>query len=108
MPRLHRADGRQVGLELHPEKTRIVYCRTGRPATGTRMSRRSRSSGSRSVQTRTAAGRELKSRFLPAISKQAMKIQGRGHPELAAGPVDRDDIREIAKMINPVVAGWIN
>jgi RNA-directed DNA polymerase len=98
----------QVGLRLHPAKTRIVYCRDGNrrgsyPDTEftflgfTFRARKARNS--RTGVNFTA--------FLPAVSKQALNRMGkqvrawRLHNRTGMSP------RQLAKMINPVVRGWM-
>jgi RNA-directed DNA polymerase len=98
----------EVGLALHPDKTRIVYCKDAR--------RR----GSHEHTSFTFLGYEFRGRrvqlrngrattgFVPAISKDAMnKISSivrswRLHI--------RSDLSEadLARRINPVVRGWMN
>ena len=99
---------RQFGLNLHPEKTQIVYCKQeGRdldyPVTeftflGFTFRRR---------PARLRDGR-LKSGFLPAVSKQAMKSMARVIRGWQLGRWTALSFKEIAAMINPVVAGWVN
>ncbi|MFI1386330.1 group II intron reverse transcriptase/maturase [Embleya sp. NPDC020886] len=99
---------RRFGLNLHPEKTRIVYCKQeGRdlhhPITeftflGFTFRRR---------PARLRDGR-LKSGFLPAVSKQAMKSMAEVIRGWRLGRRTTLSFKEIAAMINPVVAGWIN
>jgi RNA-directed DNA polymerase len=98
----------KFGLELHPEKTRIVYCeQEGRelefPVTeftflGFTFRRRA---------SRLRDGK-LKSGFLPAVSKQAKKDMARAIRNWRLGRWTALSFKEIAAMINPVVAGWIN
>ncbi|MFI1583655.1 group II intron reverse transcriptase/maturase [Embleya sp. NPDC020630] len=99
---------RRFGLNLHPEKTRIVYCKQeGRdlhhPITeftflGFTFRRR---------PARLRDGR-LKSGFLPAVSKQAMKSMAEVIRGSRLGRRTTLSFKEIATMINPVVVGWIN
>jgi RNA-directed DNA polymerase len=99
---------RQFGLNLHPGKTRIVYCpQEGRdrdyPITeftflGFTFRRR---------PARLRDGR-LKSGFLPAVSKQAMKSMATVIRSWQLGRWTALSFKEIAAMINPIVAGWIN
>lgn len=99
---------RQFGLNLHPDKTRIVYCKQeGRdqeyPVTeftflGFTFRRR---------PARLRDGR-LKVGFLPAVSKQAKKSMARTIRNWQLGRWTALSFQEIAAMINPVVAGWIN
>ncbi|MGW4124183.1 group II intron maturase-specific domain-containing protein [Nocardia sp. NPDC004711] len=98
----------QFGLSLHPDKTRIVYCKQeGRdldfPVTmftflGFTFRRRA---------ARLRDGR-LKSGFLPSVSKQAKKSMARTIRNWQLGRWTALSFKEIAAMINPVVAGWIN
>jgi RNA-directed DNA polymerase len=95
------------GLQLHPEKTRIVYCRDG-----TRRGSYEHTSFTflgftfRGREARTRDGRSFLS-FLPAISKDALnKISG----VVRAWRLHRRvnlTFAEVAKAINPVVAGWM-
>ena len=64
----------EVGLRLHPDKTRIVYCKDAEPAVGYRR-QRSRSLGTRSVraQPRPRTARSL--RGVPAGDEQG-RTQG--------------------------------
>jgi RNA-directed DNA polymerase len=98
----------QVGLELHPDKTRIVYCKD------------SDRKGSYEHEQFTFLGytfrpRRSKSRhghtfvsFSPAASNEALKAfrhkirRWRLHRWVSA------DLRDLAEQINPVVRGWVN
>jgi RNA-directed DNA polymerase len=98
----------QVGLELHPGKTRIVYCKDA--------DRR----GDHEVTSFTFLGytfrpRLAKSRyghhfvsFLPAVSKDAVKAMSR---ELRSWHIARrsdKSLDDLARMFNSIVQGWIN
>src|SRR5690606_9678868 len=94
-------------LELHPKKTKIVYCKDG--------SRRDQY-----LQTQfdflgfTFCRRQVKSRqgkiflgFMPAVSKLAQKsMRAKTRKQ---GIRNRTDLslKEIADMYNPVLRGWI-
>ncbi|WP_405434772.1 group II intron reverse transcriptase/maturase [Streptomyces anulatus] len=98
----------EVGLRLHPDKTRIVYCKDGK--------RR----GSFGATEFTFLGFTFRARcsqdrngklflsFDPGISKDALKkISG----EVRSWHLHtRSDLSftDLARRINPVVAGWIN
>ncbi|WP_280184395.1 MULTISPECIES: group II intron reverse transcriptase/maturase [Nocardia] len=96
------------GLTLHPDKTRIVYCKQeGRdldyPVTeftflGFTFRRR---------PARLRDGR-LKCGFLPAVSKQAKKSMAERIRNWQLGRWTSLSFKQIAAMINPVVAGWIS
>ena len=99
----------QVGLELHPDKTRIVYCKDD--------DRR----GDHEVTSFTFLGyafrpRESKSgktgtiftSFQPAMSPEALKSKSQ---ELRRWRIHRRtsmDLRELAEWLNPIVRGWMN
>ena len=96
-----------VGLELHPDKTRIVYCKDDR--------RRGEYDATSftflgfTFRPRTARGNDGRTfvSFLPAISKDAMKkISGqvrswRLHRWTTATFTD------LARKVNPIVSGWM-
>jgi RNA-directed DNA polymerase len=97
----------EVGLRLHPGKTKIVYCKDGK-----RKLRYEHTSFTflgftfRARAARSKYGVNFTS-FLPAISKDALKkISGevrrwRLHRQI------RLDFREVAKRINPIIRGWM-
>lgn len=98
----------QVGLELHPDKTRIVYCKDA--------SRRGSHEHERfdflgyTFRPRPALGRggELFVSFCPAISDDAAKAIRqtirRWRLHLRGGLT----LTDLARSINPIVRGWIN
>jgi len=98
----------QVGLRLHPDKTRIVFCKNGRRS-GTypviSFTFLGYTFGPRAA--RDKHGRVFLS-FNPAVSSQALKAMGarvrrwRLHQCVTLG------LNELADMINPIVAGWMN
>ncbi len=98
----------QVGLELHPDKTRIVYCKdASRP--GSHEHERF------SFLGYTFRPRLAKSRhgnffvsFLPAVSDDAKKAIGR---EIRSWRINRRSdlaLKDLARIINPIVHGWIS
>lgn len=96
-----------VGLELHPDKTRIVYCKdSNRPGTAEHVSFDFLGFAFR--------GRLLKgpyghfTGFVPAISTKARKAIGH---KIRAWHLNRRswaDLSSLAADINPVTRGWIN
>ena len=97
----------QVGLRLHPAKTRIVYCQDGkRRGSYEHTSFTFLGFTFRARSARRKNGTKFSS-FLPAISKDALKkISGavrnwRLHRRTTL------TLAELAKAINPVVAGWM-
>jgi RNA-directed DNA polymerase len=98
----------QVGLELHPDKTRIVYCKDA--------DRR----GSYELTKFTFLGYEFRPRlaknkygknfvsFLPAVSTEAMKEMGREIRSWRMAKRSDKSLNDLALMFNSVVQGWIN
>jgi RNA-directed DNA polymerase len=98
----------EVGLELHPDKTRIVYCKDG--------NRRGRFPVTEftflgfTFRPRGAKDRHgvMFTAFLPAISKQALKRLSR---TVRSWRLHRRTVQEssdLARTVNPVVRGWMN
>jgi len=99
---------RKCKLELHPEKTKIVYCKD--------TNRRNSNPNEKfdflgyTFRPRKAKNKEGKlfTSFSPAISdkaKKKIKEKVRGWKRKV---VPTASIKEIAEWINPIVRGWIN
>jgi RNA-directed DNA polymerase len=98
----------EVGLRLHPDKTKIVYCKD----------RRRR--GSYELTAFTFLGFTFRPRmakspnggpfvaFTPAVSPQAMKKMGQVVRQWRLHRRTGLSLNELAEMINPIVAGWMN
>ncbi len=96
------------GLELHPEKTKIVYCKDGNRKNQYLTTKftflgydfRQRSSLNRRTN-------EVFQNFSPAVSKAATKSM-RAHIR-TSGIRNRSDLslKEIADIYNPILRGWI-
>ncbi|HXP13718.1 MAG TPA: group II intron reverse transcriptase/maturase [Actinomycetes bacterium] len=97
----------QVGLRLHPDKTRIVYCKDDnrREAYATT----SFTFLGYTFRARTARGRNGRrfTAFLPAISKDALKRLSRTVRGWRLHRRTGLSLAELARMINPVVRGWM-
>ncbi|GGR09536.1 group II intron reverse transcriptase/maturase [Kitasatospora griseola] len=97
----------EVGLRLHPDKTRIVYCKDGNR-------RGSYEHTSFTFLGFTLRAREARSRkgvnftsFLPAISKDAQK---KISTEIRSWRLHRRinlTVVDLARRINPMVRGWM-
>jgi RNA-directed DNA polymerase len=100
----------EVGLQLHPDKTRIVYCKD--------RNRRRRDCADMSftflgytfrARQAPARGRDsMFSAFLPAVSKDALK---RMSEEVRAWRIHLrtgTELEDLAAWINPVVRGWMS
>jgi RNA-directed DNA polymerase len=102
----------EVGLVVHPGKTKIVYCGSGRGGDGGPGSGWPHASFTflgYTFRPRKAVGRDGRyfTSFLPAISDQALKRLGgvvRGWDLHRRTEYSR---QMLARMINPVLAGWM-
>jgi RNA-directed DNA polymerase len=96
------------GLQLHPDKTRIVYCQDGRRRqVHEHMSFTFLGYTFRSRKVRGRSGNYF-SGFTPAVSDQAAK---RIRREIRAWRLhlrSGSTLGELARQINPIVQGWIN
>jgi len=98
-----------VGLRLHPDKTKIVYCRdknrrqefecTSFTFLGYAFRPREAKSGK--------TGRYFAS-FQPAISPVALKDKSRQVRRWRMHRHTTDDLADLAEWINPIVRGWMN
>ena len=96
------------GLLLHPEKTRLVYCRDGR--------RREDHPHTRfdflgfSFQARTVQDREGKlfAGFGPAVSQKALKKMTQAIRGLNLNRNTSLTLPELAQRLNPMVRGWVS
>ena len=97
----------EVGLRLHPDKTRVVYCKDGQ-----RREKHEHTSFTflgftfRPRKARKRDGGYFTS-FLPAMSTEALKAKG---TELRAMRIHRRTTRtldDLARWLNPIVGGWM-
>jgi len=99
---------RECKLEVHPEKTKIVYCKDDN-----RKGNYSNESfdflgytyEGRSIKTKQG---EMRVSFIPAMSKSAGKRMRQVIRRWRIHSHTNKSVEEIAKYINPVVRGWIN
>ena len=97
----------EVGLRLHPDKTKIVYCKDGnRPGSYEHTAFTFLGFTFRQRRARNRHGKSF-SNFLPAISEDALnKISAAVRSwrlHLRTGHTFKD----LARRINPIVAGWM-
>lgn len=103
----------EVGLELHPDKTKIVYCQDS--------NRRRDGPGSGYPHTQfTFLGFTFRPRravnnngvhftsFQPAISKEALKKLGETVWSWRLHRRTDSDTADLRRLVNPVLRGWIN
>jgi len=99
----------EVGLELHPDKTRIVYCQDWK--------RRRRDCPEtsftflgytfRARKARKADGAGSYTGFLPAVSKDALKRMSEEVRSWRIHLHDAKELEDIAAWVNPRVRGWV-
>jgi RNA-directed DNA polymerase len=98
----------EVGLALHPDKTRIVYC--------TDSNRRGKHEHTaftflgytfRPREAQRKDGKRFTS-FLPAISPEALKAKGERLRELRIHRRPDLSLDDLARWLNPIVAGWMD
>jgi RNA-directed DNA polymerase len=96
------------GLRLHPEKTKIVYCKQeGRAGNhpDTEFTFLGYTFRPRTARTRSG---QLKAGFLPAVSKAAMKHMAQVIRGWRLGRSTSLSFQEVATIVNRIVIGWIN
>ncbi|MGP4091534.1 group II intron reverse transcriptase/maturase [Streptomyces sp. KR55] len=97
----------EVGLRLHPAKTRIVYCQDGlRRGSYEHTSFTFLGFTFQQRQMRDKNGR-IRWSFRPAVSRNALKRLGE---EVRSWRLHRRvnlTVEELAQRINPIVAGWM-
>jgi len=97
----------QVGLRLHPDKTRIVYCQDGgRRASYEHTEFTFLGFTFRQRRARAKDGRRFNS-FLPAISKNALKKISAEVQSWRLYNRTGQDLIDVARFINPIVRGWM-
>jgi RNA-directed DNA polymerase len=98
----------RCGLELHPDKTRIVYCKDeSRRATYANERFDFLGYTFRPRRARNKSG-EYFVNFLPAVSDDALKAMGRVLRSWRINRRSDKALDDLAQMINVVVQGWIN
>jgi RNA-directed DNA polymerase len=104
-----KARFQECGLELHPEKTKIVYCKDSN-----RNERQPYSEFDflgftfKPRQAQNSNRKETFTNWLPAVSRTSMRSMTekmKGWTIFRASDVQ---IEDIAKAINPILKGWIN
>jgi RNA-directed DNA polymerase len=97
----------QLGLSLHPDKTKIVYCRDGnRRGSHEHVSFTFLGFEFRARAARGKNGKKFSS-FLPAVSKDALKKMSAQVRSWRLHLRTWHTIGSLAREINPVVRGWM-
>ena len=98
-----------VGLELHPAKTKIVYCKDrNRRLDCEHTSFTFLGYTFRARKAPTRDGSSMFSAFLPAVSRDALKEMGGEVRRWRINLRTTSDIGELAQWMNPVVRGWMS
>lgn len=98
----------EVGLRLHPDKTRIVYCKDAvRRGSYEHQAFTFLGYTFRARKNRTPDGRQFLS-FEPAISREALTKIGREVRSWHLHTRTGLSFLQLARRMNPVVSGWIN
>jgi group II intron reverse transcriptase/maturase len=97
----------QLGLSLHPDKTKIVYCKDGnRPGSHEHVSFTFLGFEFRARAARGRNGKKFTS-FLPAVSRDALKKMSAQVRSWRLHLRTWHTIGSLAREINPVVRGWM-
>ncbi len=99
----------ECGLELHPEKTKIVYCKDGKRRkeySNTELDFLGYTFRRRTVQN--SRDNSLFVSFSPAVSKSALKSMRATIREQKLKKKTSMDLKQIAEKYNPILRGWIN
>ena len=98
----------QVGLELHPDKTRVVYCKDAdRRGSYEHTSFTFLGYTFRPRLAKNRYGKHFLS-FLPAVSKDAVKAMSREIRSWRIAKRSDKSLDDLARMFNSIVQGWIN
>jgi RNA-directed DNA polymerase len=100
----------EAGLQLHPDKTRIVYCKDGRRRRSD-CEHTSFTFLGYTFRARNAPNRDGTSMFtgfLPAVSKDALKRMSEEVRSWRIHLRTGTELEGLAAGINPIVKGWMN
>ena len=98
----------EVGLRLHPDKTRIVYCKdSNRRGEHEHTSFTFLGYAFRPREARRKDGKKFVS-FLPAVSPEALKAKSDRLRELRIHRQVNLSLDDLAEWLNPIIAGWMN
>ena len=99
---------RQCGLELHPVKTKVVYCKDGdRPGRHDNEQFNFLGYTFRARKVRTRGGRYFTG-FNPAVSNKAAKAMRQRISNWNIQRWTTKNIQELSSMFKAVIRGWVN
>jgi RNA-directed DNA polymerase len=97
-----------VGLRLHPDKTKIAYCKDRKRRLAyacTSFTFLGYTFRARKAPTRD--GKSMFTAFLPAVSRDALKQRGREIRRWRINLRTTTDLAGLAKWMNPIIRGWM-
>jgi RNA-directed DNA polymerase len=98
----------EVGLRLHPAKTKIVYCKDRKRRLGYEHTLFTFLEYTFRVRKAPARdGTSMFAAFLPAVSKDALKRMSEEVRSWRIHLRTTTDLADLAEWINPVVSGWM-
>jgi RNA-directed DNA polymerase len=98
----------ECGLEMHPIKTKIVYCRDGKRKGGyPNVMFDFLGYQFRPRMVRSSRNNELFCSFTPAVSPSALKAMRSTVRDLDIRQRTQRSLDDIARMLNPLLRGWI-
>src|SRR5262249_642549 len=98
----------ECGLEMHPSKTKIVYCKdSNRKASYPNVTFDFLGYGFRPRLAKNAQSGKLFCNFTPAVSASALKSMRATIRELNLRRQTHVALTDIAQQINPILRGWI-
>jgi RNA-directed DNA polymerase len=98
----------ELGLRLHPEKTRLVYCKDGKRRGEHEHNSFTFLGFTFRARKARATGGGFFSSFQPAISPEALKAKGARLRELRIHRRTNLSLDDLARWLNPIVRGWMN
>jgi RNA-directed DNA polymerase len=97
-----------VGLRLHPDKTKIVYCKDRKRRFAYKCTSFTFLGFTfRARKAPTRDGKSMFAAFLPAISKDALNAKSDTVRRWRLHLRTTNDLAELAAWINPVIRGWM-
>ncbi|MEV5880613.1 group II intron reverse transcriptase/maturase [Streptomyces sp. NPDC052101] len=97
----------EVGLRLHPDKTKIVYCKDGKRRGSYEHTQFTFLGFTFQARKARSRNRVCFTNFLPAASKDALKRIGREVRSWRLHMRMHLTFVELARWINPIVRGWV-
>lgn len=99
----------ECGLELHPEKTQIIYCKDGtRKKAYPKKSFNFLGYNFRARRCQNSKNKRIFTSFTPAVSKEALKSMRAKTRQYNVRNRSDMSLADIADWYNPILQGWLN